>query len=430
MRDAWDDGTLQIVGLKDDFELRAMRSIAPEEVVEELAAVLSPDLSRIAVDPGMMFLAGGTKTLLGSSYMSWARAQNATVVTTFSVDGGAAWLPSSADWLIHATTARLVLEKRTDGLYRLTVSPSVPMPGKREETISLDLRPGGGLVRPENFPARRGGDRGGVDENRLLLLSLGEHDSADLEAWATQSFEADVVTEPFEAVTRVQSDAKYGGVLIHTPGRRSPEAIKACRAIRPLTRAAIVLASDDAVRATDRIQVLEAGADDFLSGGVDFRELGLRIRQAIARGANPAMSGQRKGTVVPPLVPEDSKGGRVPMDTFRAEVRKRAREVDSAFFCILVVESSTLPPEDLRRALSKPIRTEHGDIVSGTDGHSLVLLQGARVSQLGPFLGRLRTRLDEQVESGDAGVEIEVLSHPVDSDRIAEILESSGEQAD
>jgi DNA-binding response OmpR family regulator len=424
MRDAWDDGSLQIVGLKDDFELRAMRSIAPEEVVEELGAVLSPDLDRIAVDPGMMFLSGGAKTLLGSSYMAWARNQTATVLTTFSIDGGAAWLPSSADWLVHATTGRLVLEKRADGLYRLNAVRSVPTRSGSEQTITLELTPGSGLIEPQSFPARRGSDRAGVDENRLLLLSLEGQGGGDLEAWATQSFEADVVTEPFEAVAAVQSETKFGGVLIHTPGRRSPDAIRACRAIRPLTRAAIILASDDAVRASDRIQVLEAGADDFLSGGIDLRELGVRIRQAIARGAAPVVTGGS----TPSLGVRASNGGRVSMDTFREEINTRAKSVDSAFFCVLAVDSTELDPEELREGLSGLIRTEHGDVVSGTDEQGLVLLQGARVSQLGPFLGRLRNRLDERVDSGDAGISVEVLSHPVDSDRIAEILVPGDEQ--
>lgn len=430
---AFETGLLRIVAFKEDFELRAIRSIAPEEVVEELDEILPDDIERLAVDPGSFFLSGGAKTLLGSTFMAWARRLDATVVTTFSVDGGAGALPSSADWLVHSTTGRLLLEKRPDGLYQVTVARSLPQAGQREETISLELKPGTGLIQPESYPARRGVDRGGIDENRLLLVSLGGDHADDLEAWATASFKTDVVTEPFEAVAKVQSGEKYGGVLIHTPRQRGREALQACRAIRPLTRAAIVLASDDAVRATDRIHVLEAGADDFLSGGIDFRELSLRIRQSIARGAKPIHEdeGEAPVSMVSGLIPEDSDGGRVSRDTFIAEILKRAANPDLAFFCILDVTSAKLPTTELEVALAAQIRADDGDIVAMNSERCAVLLQGAREGQLGPFLDRLRSRLDERPDAaGDAAVSVEVLSHPADADRIMARLESNGVQAD
>ena len=49
LREAWETGLLQIVGFKEDFELRAIRSIAPEEVLEELDTVVRQDRTRIAV---------------------------------------------------------------------------------------------------------------------------------------------------------------------------------------------------------------------------------------------------------------------------------------------------------------------------------------------------------------------------------------------
>lgn len=428
--EAWETGVLQIVGFKDDFELRAIRSIEPEEVLEELDAIMSPDIDRVAVDPGAMFLTGGAKTLLGSAFLGWARRQTATVLSTFSVDGSATSLPSSADWLVHASTGRLLLEKRNDGLYQVTLSRARPDAEGREETISLELKPGAGLIQPESYPARRGVDRGGIDVNRLLLVSLGGQHSADLESWATRAFEADVVSEPFEAVAAVQSGEKYGGVLIHAPRKRVREAVQACRAIRPLSRAAIVFASDDAVRSSDRVGVLEAGADDCLSGGLDFRELGLRIRQSIATGARPAMAGAGEGGYTATLIPEESDGGRVPRAVFIREVERRAASPDLTFFCVLDVKSGVLAASDLEDALAEQVRADEGDIVSGDDERCAVLLQGAREGQLGPFLARLRSRLEKKAGmSDDSALDIGVLSHPADSDRIMAILGTSGGDA-
>lgn len=430
MRDAWLDGTLQVIGFKDDFELRAIRSIAPEEVLEELDLLAAPDLARIAVDPGTMFLTGGAKTLLGSTYLSWVRARDATALTTFSVDGGATSLPSSADWLIHSTTGRLLLERRGDGLYQITVSRSTPAAGRRDETVSLQLEAGEGLSAPTSYPARRGADRGGIDEGRLLLVSLGGSHASDLEAWASRAFEVDVVSEPFEAVAKVQSDARYGGVLVHAPRRSVRDAIQACMALRPLTRAAIVFASDDAVRSTDRIQLLEAGADDCLSGGLDFRELGVRIKQSIAAGAKPVPvdSSSEDDSPVAGLAP--SEDGRVPRSVFIDEVERRAAAPELAFFCVLDVRTPALAPDDLERALADQVRADDGDIVSAESDRCAVLLQGARAGQLHGFLSRLRSRLEERLGgNGDAELEIEVLSHPAESDRIMALLGASSGDA-
>lgn len=428
---AWESGLLQVVGFRDDFELRAIRSIAPEEVLEELDALASPGLSRIAVDPGTMFLTGGAKTLLGSAFLTWARRQDATVLATFSVDGGATSLPSSADWLIHATTGRLLLEKRSDGLYQVTLTRALPEAGKKDQTISLELKPGAGLIQPESYPSRRGVDRGGIDEGKLLLVSLeGEH-ATDLEAWATRSFDTDVVSEPFEAVAKVQTGTRYGGVLIHAPRRKVREAVQACRAIRPLTRAAIVFASDDAVRSTDRIHILEAGADDCLSGGLDFRELGLRIKQSIATGAKPTLEPAEGGDASPPsLIPDGSDGGRVPRAAFTQEIHRRAGVPDLAFFCVLDVAWNALSITDLEAALADQVRADEGDIVTQADNRCAVLLQGARENHLGPFLQRLRGKLAERAGGiADDGLAIEVLSHPADAERILALLGSNGADA-
>lgn len=429
LTEAWETGLLQVVGFRTDFELRAIRSIEPGEVLEEFEEIISPGRVRISVDPGSMFLTGGARTLLGSTFMSWARNHPATVLATFSVDGGTTSLPSSTDWLTQATTGRLLVEKRGDGLHQLTLSTAAPDADHREETISLELKPGSGLIEPRSYPARRGVDRGGIDENRLLLVSLGDEHASDLEAWARRAFETDVVAEPFAALAKVQEGNRYGGVLVHAPRRRVRDAVQACRAIRPLSRAAIVFASDDAVRSTDRVQILEAGADDCLSGGLDFRELGLRIKQAIVTGARP-MTGSGVDRVESSLIPEGSDDGRVGRPEFIRQVERRAAEAHLAFFCVLDVRAEGLASERLEATLAEQVRADDGDIVSCAADRCAVLLQGAREGQIGPFLQRLRSRLAELVGvNGGAGVAIDVLSHPADSDRIMALLGTTNGEA-
>jgi hypothetical protein len=414
----WRDGTLRMLGFKDDFELRAIRSVEPEEVLEELALLVGPEPTRIAVEPGSLFLASGARSLLGSSFLKWARQHPATVVSTFSIDGATTSLPSSADWLVHATTGRLVLDWRADDLYQLMLAKAVPDRGDREESISVELKPGEGLVTPENWPSRRGRDRPGVDERRLMLISLGSQHAADVEAWASRAFKADIVSEPFDAVARVQSDPTFGGILIHAPRSRIREAVQASRALRPLTRAAIVFASDDAVRSTDRIQILEAGADDCLSGGIDFRELDLRIKQAIATGSKPVPAvANGGGDGSSHTRPE---GGRLDAAGFVAELRRRATHPVLTFFCLLDVASDAMDIAALEDGLVDAVRCDEGDLVSRNAKGCVVLLQGAREGQLDPFLARLRERI------GTPDLAIEVLSHPAEAARIRSLLGIEG----
>jgi CheY-like chemotaxis protein len=344
----------------------------------------------------------------------------ATVVSTFSVDGPAASLPSFADWLVHATTGRLIVERRSEDLYDLSIAHAVPAPGEREESVTVQLVPGAGLVAPAGGLSRRGHDRPGVDVNRLLLISLGGTHAADLDLWARGAFQADVVTEPFEAIARVQADASFGGVLVYASRTGVREAVTACRALRPLTRAAIVFASDDAVRSTDRVHILEAGADDCLTGGLDFRELGLRIRQAVQHGSKPAPAASHPGGNG-----FEGGGGRVPPDRFREELRRRAANPVSRYFCVLDVSPGSLTPAVVEQILVEQVRADAGDLVTTDSNRCAVLLQGAREGQLATFLDRLRARLRERLGAQAHGEEpaVQVLSHPAESTRIRSLLD-------
>lgn len=409
---AWRDGSLQLLGFRDDFELRAARSIAPEEVLEELDIQAGPGVDRIAVDPGGYFLSGDGRTLLGGAFLRWAREHRATVCTTLTVEGESGNLPATGDWMVHGTTGRLVLTPRAGGLLQGSLVPSIPHGTVDEAPVSLQLKPRVGLVKPDAFPSRRGVDRGPLDPGRLLLVSLGGSHARDLEAWARGAFQAEVVSRPFEAVSRVQADESFGTVLIYAARDRVREAVEACRALRPLTRSALVFASDDQVRSGDRVLLLEAGADDCLSGGVDFRELSLRIRQAMASGAPP-----RDRPL--PETPGIPRGGEIALDAFREEVRRRSGDPEEGVFCLLKVAG---PSRELHPVLVGEVRDEDGDLVARNGEGSLVLLQGARESHTAPFLARVRERLGD----GGGALAVEVRPHPGDEGGILQLLEESG----
>ena len=154
LEEAWQAGRLEILGFRDDFEMRVMRSTEPEDTMEELGRLVSSDVARIAVDPGSLFLGGGARTLVGRAFLDWAREHPATVWATLSVEGTGT-LPSAAEWLVQDTNGVFLIDRRTDGLYQVRMHRAIPAPNGGEDPVTLQLDPGKGLVAPDRVPSRR-----------------------------------------------------------------------------------------------------------------------------------------------------------------------------------------------------------------------------------------------------------------------------------
>lgn len=413
---AWRAGTLEVLGFKDDFEMRVLRSADPEDAMEELDRLVQPEVTRIAVDPGSMFLQGGARTLLGRSFLEWARRHPATVLATLSIDSADS-LPSSAEWLVHSTNGVFVIDRRPDGLYQVRMNRSLPGSPGEEDPVTLQLTPEIGLTAPDRVPSRRRSDRPTGDFQKVLLVVLGESSSEDLETWARSSFTAEVVADPLEAVAILQRGSSFGGILVTAPRKHLREAVQACRAFRPLTGAAIVFASDDAIRSTDRVSILEAGADDCLSGGVDFRELEARLKQAVVVGGKQAsaieLEGSGRGSPT---------GGRVPRDVLAEEARRRVGDPTLSVFSMVRLTSPVVEARDLEGSLAEEIRDEDGDLITCTSEGCIVLLQGARWDPAQAFISRFRSGLEKRI-GHDPALKTEILTYPAEKSEIEGLLE-------
>lgn len=412
---AWEEGRFHVLGFKDDFEMRALRSADPQEVVQELDTLIPRDTARIAVDPGSMFLQGGAKTILGRVFLDWGRKHPATVFVTLSVDSAES-LPSSAEWLVQATDGVLQVDRQSEGLIQIRINRSLLGTVGEDDPITLQLTPGHGLSEPDRFPTRRRADRPTGDAERLLLISFGGFPANDLETWATGAFKTEIVDEPLEAVSVLQGGTGFGAVLVHVPRKKVREAVHACRAIRPLTGAAIIFVSDDTLRSTDRVNLLEAGADDGLSGAVDFRELAARLNQAVRMGGkSPSGLGVvRKGEGTP-------SGGRVQQEVFGEEAARRAEDPILSVFSVVQLVSDSVIPGDLAIALSEEVRAQEGDLVTCTGRGCLILLQGARRKSAQSFLDRFRSELRYR-GLVDLDFRYEILTHPAEKERINLVL--------
>jgi len=283
----------------------------------------------------------------------------------------------------------------------------------------VGLTAGHGLVVPDRFPARRRGDersdsRPVPDPGKLLLLSLDDAHPDDLEAWARRSWSTDALSDAVTAITELQAGARYGAILVHARRQGIHGAVRACRALRPLTAAAIVFATDDSIRSNDRIRILDAGADDCMSGGLDFGELGTRIRHAIEVGPKdgPAMPRAEGAAEV--------ARGSVSRATLAAEASRRATRESWATFTVISFPASSGADRGLLDAVREEIRDEDGDLVAADSVGCLVLLQGARRSAADVFLNRVRKRLAGSSD-GLPG-EPDVWSHPASRSELERLL--------
>lgn len=397
---AWRDGSLTLLGFQGDFEMRALRSVEPAAVLSELERLAGDAPSRIAVHPGSLFLGRDTRNLLGRSFLTWAREQPATVCVTLPGDESGAAASPSADWVSQEVTGRLVFSRRGPRLFQIVLERNTPLDGRAPEAITVELRPEQGLVVPDEFPRRRREDRPGLDEERILVVVLDDEIPADLAAWARGSFTADIVRGPLEAVARMNGKSRHGGVVLYGGRATIGEVTRAVRAIRPLTRAALLFASDDAVRSSDRIRLLESGADDCLTGGLNLQELGVRLRQAMA---SPRRSTPKESRGDEPRAPA-TVGGPVDRQTLAWEARRRAAEPDEAVFAVVTLPARFLSVARLEEFLAAEIRDQEGDLVARDTDGCLLLLQGARPGQVEAFLDRVRNRLGNDLPEGRAGV--------------------------
>jgi hypothetical protein len=205
------------------------------------------------------------------------------------------------------------------------------------------------------------------------------------------------------------------------PRMRIRDAEHACRAMRPLTAAAIVVASDDAIRSTDRVAILESGADDCLSGGIHFQELEARLDQAARAGGKSADHG---GTVR--AVPTVPLGGVVELGVLSAEADRRGRDPTRSVFSLIALTARSATPDELTEALSREVRAEEGDILARTSEGCVILLQGARREPSKAFLARGRSGLEARL-GRDPGLGIRVAAHPAEAEGVREMLSKLGD---
>jgi DNA-binding response OmpR family regulator len=413
-RTPWEDGRLRLLGFVDDFDRRLLSAAEPAQAFDELSDLVGRDVACVGVDPGKPLWETRAGTSLASRFVGWAQSTKATLLVTIASDLSDTLSPAT-EWVLQSATGVLKIERLPSGLRQLSVRRLSP-PIDHQGAISLEVVPGKGLCEPAGRFDRRRTDTPIGSERRLLLLALASAPEEVL-MWARSRYDAIELDEPLEVVSRLQEGEEYGVVLVYLDRDSSREAAETCRAIRPLTGAPIVLATDDRLRATDRTQALDAGANDFLSDNFSLVELASRIDRALQATSGPSQARRREDASA--TIPE----GVLDAEEFARRMDDRLRESQAMPFAMIQIHCGAAESRVLGEMLAKQVR-DAGDCVGRTAGGFAVVLHGARPRQAEAYVRRVREALHQILDQpSDFGVI--VLSSATDGDAILKALHAA-----
>ncbi|MDH3455375.1 MAG: hypothetical protein OER90_00920 [Gemmatimonadota bacterium] len=410
---AWTEGQLRVLGFAAEFDRLLLSAAEPARVFNELGELAGHDVARLGVDPGKPLWETRAGTSLSSRFLEWGKSFEATILVTVASDLEDTLSPAT-EWVLQSAAGVLKIDRLPNGLRQLWVRRISP-PIDHQGPVTLALVPGKGYCEPIGRFDRRRTDTPIGSERRLLLLRLSDTVPAELLGWARNRYDAIELEEPLRVVSRLQDGEEFGVVLVYLDREHSREAAEACRAIRPLTGAPIILATDDRLRATDRTLALDAGANDFLSDNFSLVELVSRIERAMQAASGQPQS--RRAEDEPAAAPPQAM---VEAEEFARQIDERLIDSNALPFALIQFRCSGPVIRKLGEVLVDQIR-DAGDCVGKTPDGFGVVLQGARPRQADGYLARVRDALS-QIKGGPADFEVTVISSATDREAISKAV--------
>lgn len=411
LEELWREGRLVLLGLRGEYEMRLRRAGSPEAVFRELASLMEPMPKRVVFDPGTPLWEGRGDGATASAFVDFLEESGATALATTTADlnGG---LTAATELVARAAEGVFQLETTAGDLVRLRVLKLGS--GERGGTdVTLELVPGRGLVAVGEEPGRRSGSRMPTGRRRALVLTLGGELPGDLEAWLEDRYDVEQVAEPMGLVSRLQEDESCGTVLLLMDRKHVTQARRACRVSRRVRPdVAVVLMSGDSLRARDRADLLEDGADELISGRVNVQEFSARLARARAgAGRRPAPAGE----------PADRGGPDGPTvlgtEAFRDRLRRRLEADPLQIFSVVLFRSGD--PVATLETLAEVVRGGEGDVVGPVSGRSAVLLSDTRTGEAEDFAARAASAL---ARDGAAPPDVEVLGSLRDTSKLRSLI--------
>jgi CheY-like chemotaxis protein len=416
--DAWKRGQLRLVGFTDNFERLLLRAGDPDEVFAELTESAGPNVSRLGIDPGKPLWETRAGTALGNRFVHWAESSKATTWATLGSDLTDTVSPAT-EWVLQTASGVMKVERQPNGVHQLWIRRLSPPPDS-QGAISLELVPGKGLQQPSGSLDRRRTDAPSGAERRMLLLKLADSVPDEIAGWARSRFDLVESDQPLSLVAELQEGDSYGIIFIYVDRNRSAEAVAACRALRPLSSAPIILAADDRLRASDRTDALDSGANDFLSDNFSIVELASRIERAIESTRGLPLKRRSRETPV-----SQTLATAMPADIFAEAVQSQLDNDEGAMFTLVLVGDGEAH-DRLGGALVEQVRVDMGDFVGHAGDRFGVILQGARPAQADSFLGRVRAALKKGGITSPE-LDVRVMNSATDAVEISRLLASRPE---
>lgn len=404
----WHDGSCILLGFKGNYPRRVVHTPDPNEAFEELAGLIAPPVDRIGVDPGSFLWSTRAGTTMAQGFQNWVADSGATVVA--SVASGLEDRPDPAtEWVLQRASGVFHFARISNGLHEVAISRMTP-PVETAGPLSLELSAGSGLRAPTGAIERRSSDRGSAGGDRLYLVELGGRAPSDLAGWLGRNRDTVRLTDGMSLIQKLSS-APAGTVCVYVDREHTDEAVELIRALRPLSSAAVLLLSDHELRSGDQAAALGAGADDVLSGVIDFKELDARIRRAreSSRRQDPDPATPAGPAAIDGLLPETE---------FRRMLGDRLDAQGEELFSLLRFDLPTVG--DMGDALLSSVRSDSGDVVGPLAGGYAVLLQDARAQQAEAFLRRVQTELRRR--GHEVTLAAEILANPEQREHIRALV--------
>jgi KaiC/GvpD/RAD55 family RecA-like ATPase len=408
-------GRWLLLGYQSGFKERYRRTIEPDEAVGELERLLGeegvPD--RLAIDTCGPLIESRESDSGAELLLEMVSRLGSTALLTFAgehpgaLDGGFELVSQRASLMLHLTVSdagrRAMVVRKAKG----PVHPMGP--------ISFDIVDGHGMV-PPMVQRRRSSDLSAEVRNRVLFVDIPGELPRELRQWLSEAFELVFITDPVDAFPEL-ARREFGVVAIHVDRRTVDRGLHVMRQLRRAAgRPPILVMSPVDVRASDRAQALRAGADDFVSGGLNPDELASRIEALLRRSrVEPAGIVEREA-------PRPSTNGseRQAFGDLRELVRAQLRSARAPIFSLVILRpESGRGLHALAEHVSERMRRDAGDRVGIAGDRVEVYLHGAMASHAQRFVDRVRSAPFRTVDA-------EVYTAPTDRERMLEMVRRDG----
>ncbi|KPK78460.1 MAG: hypothetical protein AMS25_15245 [Gemmatimonas sp. SM23_52] len=406
-------GRWTLLSYQSGFRERYRRSIEPGEVFQELEEFLTTDAvpDRLVIDTCSPLVESRESGNGAELLVNLLSGLSSTVLLTFAgehpgaLDSGFDFISQRAALVLHLIMSS---EGRREMVVRKTLGPVESM-----GPITFEIRDGLGIVAPQAIQKKRRSDLAPDVRRRVLFVDVPGDLPEELRIWLQESFELVYTTDPVDAFPEL-ARREFGLVAVHIDRRTVDRGLHVMHQLRrTATRPPILVMSPVDVRASDRARALRAGADDFVSGGLDPEELASRFEALLRRGRTDVAEGEGDVEAPKPERPALTDPAGDVRDVVRARLASPASPI---FSLVLLRATNSTKVDELAEHVAKQMRHDAGDRMSVRGERVEVYLHGAMAKHAESFLARVRT--DRFVRVGAV-----VYTSPTDRDELVRIVD-------